>query len=108
MSKELIWVHKRHADYPDIQVGFRNVASEIAVKMIADGCAQHKGTDQRRLHHVTAEVYKPVKAEDEATPEPELPQVTEPVTESAEDEAPKPAPTPRRRNYKRRDITAEK
>lgn len=106
MSTQFIWVHKRHAEYPTIQVGFRYVAPEIAARMIADGCAQNRDTDNKRLHHMTAEVYKPVKAEAETDPAPEPVPVEELDAESVEDEAPKPAP--KRRTYKRRDVTAEK
>lgn len=102
MNTEFIWVHRRHADYPTIQVGFRWVTPEIAARMITDGCAQNRGTDSKRLKYKTEEVFtpEPVAA---AAPEPvaESPPVTEPVEEET------PAPKPKRRTYKRRDVTAE-
>lgn len=104
MTKTRIWVHKRHADYPTIQVGFRHVSAEVARKMIAAGCAQSNDTDQKRLKYVTEEVVAEAPA---PTPEPEPAPESKEAPEPERAGPPKKVAPKKRRTYKRRDMTAE-
>lgn len=84
----MIWVHRRHAGFPAVGTGFQQVEPAVAERMIADECAQPMDTDARRTKHIVPDVYTP-KVMKEDAPE-----------QSA-------APPPKRRAYKRRDMTAE-
>ena len=92
MINPMIWVFRKHASFPEVGTGFQQVEPAVAEKMLADECAQSMDTDARRTKYVVDGVYTPKTMKAEDTP-----------ARRKSDEA----PTPKRRSYKRRDITAE-
>lgn len=93
-KKELVWLHRRHAGFPSIKMGFVLVSEEEAKKLINSGCAQHHGTDVRKLKKITWT--EPYSVADLAPADP------------PEEPRRKPVKTTKRVPYKRRDMTAER
>ena len=105
MSLARVWVHRRHADYPDVQTGMRFVKEEIAQVLIADECAQDWQTDMRRLLPED-----PGREPQKGRRKPGRPRKireSTPVSENGEIE-PSRADVEEAPRYRRRDMRAEK